>query len=411
MTDHATPTAGNGSSAWGPPPPPLRFGIFLPPMHPTGQNPTLTLHRDLALIQHLDALGYDEAWIGEHHSSGFETIASPEVFIAAAAERTSRIKLGTGVNSLPYHHPMILADRIVMLDHLTRGRMMFGVGPGQLTSDASMLGINPDDQRRMMEESFDVIMALFRGEIVTARTDWFTLDEGRLQLRPYTNPCFDIAVAATISPSGPKVAGRHGVGLLSIAATNPVGFEMLAGHWAVMEEQAADHGTTVDRSKWRMMGPMHLAETEAQAAENCRYGLERVFDYLAHVVPTTPSEATSYEGRVAEMNENGSAVIGTPDMAIAQIQRLIDQSGGFGCFLMFGGDIADWQATLRSYELFAQYVMPHFQGQTAPPQASYDWIVGADHQFVNATVAAIDKSISQYAAERGRPAPPPLAGG
>jgi limonene 1,2-monooxygenase len=377
-------------------------------MHPVGQNPTLLMQRDLQLVEHLDALGYDEAWIGEHHSSGFETIASPEVFIAAAAERTHHIKLGTGVNSLPYHHPLILADRIVMLDHLTKGRMMFGVGPGQLTSDAYMLGIDPDEQRRMMEESFDVIMALFRGEIVTAKTDWFTINEGRLQLRPYSK--FDVAVAASISPSGPKAAGRHGVGLLSIAATTPLGFEMLAGHWAVMEEQAADHGTTVDRSKWRMMGPIHLAETEAEAVDNCRYGLERVFDYLAHVVPTGPVEATDYEGRVKEMNASGSAVIGTPDMAIAQIQRLVDQSGGFGCFLMFGGDIADWGATLRSYELFAQYVMPHFQGQLEPTQASYDWIVGTDHRFVNATIDAIDKSIGQYAADRGRPAPPSLRG-
>src|ERR1700754_2571706 len=133
----------------------LRFGIFLPPMHPVGQNPTLLMQRDLQLIEHLDALGYDEAWIGEHHSSGFETLASPEGFIAAAAERTRRIKLGTGVNSLPYHHPLILADRIVMLDHLTRGRMMFGVGPGQLTSDAAMLGIDPMQQRPRMEQAFD----------------------------------------------------------------------------------------------------------------------------------------------------------------------------------------------------------------------------------------------------------------
>ena len=174
----------------------LRFGIFLPPMHPVGQNPTLLMQRDLQLIEHLDALGYDEAWIGEHHSSGFETIASPEVFIAAAAERTRHIKLGTGVNSLPYHHPLILADRIVMLDHLTRGRMMFGVGPGQLTSDAYMLGIDPDEQRRMMEESFDVVMALFRGEVVTAKTDWFTINEGRLQLRPYSK--FDAVLIALI---------------------------------------------------------------------------------------------------------------------------------------------------------------------------------------------------------------------
>jgi limonene 1,2-monooxygenase len=127
------------------------------------------------------------------------------------------------------------------------------------------------------------------------------------------------------------------------------------------------------------------------------------------VIPTPPRTATNYEDRVKEANETGSAVIGTPDMAVAQVQRLLDQSGGFGCFLMFGGDIADWAATLRSYELFAQYVMPVFQGQMGPPQASYDWIIGAEHRFVNATVEAIGQSINAYAAERGRPAPPPLA--
>jgi limonene 1,2-monooxygenase len=388
---------------------PLRFGVFLPPMHPTGQSPTLALHRDLRMAEHLDELGFDELWIGEHHSSGFETIASPEVFIAAASQRTRHIKLGTGVNSLPYHHPLILADRILMLDHLTRGRMMWGAGPGQLASDASMLGIVVDEQRRMMEESFEVIMALFRGEVVTAETDWFKVVEGRLQLRRFSD--FDIAVAASISPSGPKLAGRHGVGLLSLAATSPTGFENLAGHWKVMEEQAADAGRTVDRSKWRMMGPMHVAESEAQALEDCRYGLERVMDYLAHVIPTPPMEATDYEGRVKEMNATGAGVVGTPDMAIAQIERLIDQSGGFGAYLVFGGDLADWPATLRSFELIAQYVVPHFRDQLGPPQASHDWIVGTDHRFVMQTIQAIDKSRFAYAAERGEDEPEPLLPG
>src|ERR671925_1420061 len=120
----------------------MRFGIFLAPFHPVTQNPNLALHRDLELIQWLDHLGYDEAWIGEHHSAGYEIIASPEVFIAMAAERTKNIKLGTGVSSLPYHHPLILADRMVLLDHLTRRRTMFGVGPGALPSDAFMMGID-----------------------------------------------------------------------------------------------------------------------------------------------------------------------------------------------------------------------------------------------------------------------------
>src|SRR6266436_6131304 len=143
---------------------PLRFGIFLAPFHPIDENPALALERDFQLVEHLDRLGYDEAWIGEHHSAGYETIASPEVFIAVAAERTRRIRLGTGVSSLPYHHPLMLLDRMVLLDHLTRGRIMLGVGPGSLPSDAFMMGIEPTRQREMMEESLEAIMALLRSE-------------------------------------------------------------------------------------------------------------------------------------------------------------------------------------------------------------------------------------------------------
>src|SRR6185503_9437376 len=203
---------------------PLRFGIFLAPFHPVGQNPTLALERDLDLIVHLDALGFDEAWIGEHHSAGYEIIASPEVFIAAAAERTRHIRLGTGVSSLPYHHPLMLADRMVLLDHLTRGRTMLGVGPGALVSDAHMMGIDPSRQREMMAEALEAIMALLTSdEPVTRETDWFTLRDAKLQLRPYTQPHFEVAVAAMVSPSGPQLAARFGASLLSISATTVEG--------------------------------------------------------------------------------------------------------------------------------------------------------------------------------------------
>src|SRR4051794_38756865 len=165
---------------------PLRFGIFLAPFHEPHRNPTLALERDLEIVEWLDRLGYDEAWIGEHHSAGTEIIASPEVFIANAAARTKHIRLGTGVSSLPYHHPLMLADRMVLLDHLTRGRTMLGVGPGALVSDAHMMGIDPSRQREMMAESLEAIMALLPSdEPVTRETDWFTLRNAQLQLRPY----------------------------------------------------------------------------------------------------------------------------------------------------------------------------------------------------------------------------------
>ena len=269
----------------------LKFGIFLAPFHPVGQNPTLALERDLQLIEHLDALGFDEAWFGEHHSAGYEIIASPEVFIAAAAQRTRHIRLGTGVSSLPYHHPFMLADRMVLLDHLTRGRVMIGVGPGALPSDAFMMGIDPAKQRDMMEESLEAILALLAGETVSMETDWFKLVKARLQLRPYQRPFPEVAVAAQVSPAGPRAAGRFGTSLLSIGATSAGGFDVLGTHWDVMEERAAEFSTTVDRNNWRLVGPMHIADTKEQAVADVAFGLEEWVDYFQRVaaLPLAPN--------------------------------------------------------------------------------------------------------------------------
>ena len=263
--------------------PKLRFGAFLAPFHPLDENPTLAIERDLDLAQHMDKLGYDELWVGEHHSAGYEIIASPEIFIATAAERTRHIRLGTGVASLPYHHPLMLAERINQLDHVTRGRVMFGVGPGALPSDATMMGIDIASQRDRMDEALDVLVPLLHGETVTAKTDWFTLNKARLHLGPYTRPAVEMAVASQISPTGARAAGRHGAGLLSIGATTAGGFNALASNWAICEEMARASGKTVDRSKWRLVGPLHVAATREQAREDVRFGLEKWLFYFREV--------------------------------------------------------------------------------------------------------------------------------
>ena len=381
--------------------PGMRFGMFMAPFHDIGQNPTLALERDLELIQHLDRLGFDEAWIGEHHSGGFEIISSPEVFIATAAERTRHIKLGSGVNSLPYHHPLLLADRFLLLDHLTHGRAMLGCGPGQLTSDAHMLGIPPDTQRPRMEEALDVVVRLLRGETVTAKTDWFEVNDARLQLAPYSPDGIDIAVAASISPAGPRSAGRYGLGLLSVGATTDVGFDILGAHWEVMEQRAAEFDQVADRAKWRLVGPMHLATTKEQARRDVEFGIVEFSRYFRHVLPTSPvGEGDDVATIIEHCDTNGFAIIGTPDDAVRQIERLVEQSGGFGTFLLFGHEWADPEATRRSYELFARYVMPHFQGQLEPVQASYDWIVGSGGRFVTAATNAIGKAVEDHAKEQ-----------
>ena len=307
----------------------MRFGAFIAPFHPLDENPTLAVERDFELVEWMDKLGYDEAWIGEHHSAGYELIASPELFIAAAAQRTKHIRLGTGVSSLPYHQPLMLADRINQLDHLTRGRVMFGVGPGALPSDAFMMGIKVAKQRDMMDEALDVLVPLLRGETVTAKTDWFELNEARLQMTPWSRPSVEISVASQVSPTGATAAGRHGLGLLSIGATSAGGFNALSTNWTIAEETAKDSGNMMDRSQWRLVGPVHIAETREKARENVRFGLEKWLYYFREVaaLPLAPTDGTD---PVDALIASGMAVIGTPDDAIAQIERLQEQSGGFG---------------------------------------------------------------------------------
>ena len=392
---------------------PLRFGTFHAPFHPVGQNPTLALHQDLDLICLLDDLGYDEAWIGEHHSAGYEIIASPEVFIATAAERTSRIRLGTGVSSLPYHHPLMLADRMVLLDHLTRGRVMLGCGPGALPSDAYMMGIDVSKQRDMMEESLEAILRLLDGETVTMSTQGFTLRDARLNLRPYTHPRFEVAVAAQISPAGPRAAGRFGTGMLSIGATSAAGFDMLGAHWGVVEERAAQFGQTVDRDSWRLVTPIHVAETREQAYKDVEFGLAAWVDYFQRVAALPLAPATDDTKELADaMNATGFVVIGTPDDVAAQIERLQEQSGGFGAFLTMGHDWADRAATARSYTLLAREVFPRFQGSTIAPTASRDWAAANRPEFIGAAGAAVVDAMQKHAAEKEAsaqaPAPSPV---
>lgn len=325
------------------------------------------------------------------------------MFIGVAAERTRHIRLGTGVSSLPFHHPLLLADRMVLLDHLTRGRVMLGAGPGALPSDAHMMGIPVARQRDMMEQALEAILLLLRGdEPVTMRTDWFELRDARLQLRPYQRE-LEVAVAAMVSPSGPAPCGRFGCGLLSLGATQSAGFDALGYHWGALRDRAAEYGTTADRGNWRLVGPMHLADTREQAARDVAFGLADWVAYFQRIaaLPIAP-DTTDPDALVEAINATGMGVIGTPDDAIAQIERLTAQSGGFGTYLLMGHEWADTAQTRRSYELFARYVAPVFQGSARSLTASSDWAARNRPAFFGATTDAIAAKIKQQEEESAR---------
>ena len=134
-----------------------------------------------------------------------------------------------------------------------------------------MIGGTQSETRELLEQSLDVIMRLLAGDEPVNSKPSSDLRDARLHLRPYSNPLFDVAVAAVASPTGAKLAGRHGIGLLSVGATTAAGFDALALHWDVLGEEARVHGKTVDRSNWRLVGPMHCAETKEQAMADVGY--------------------------------------------------------------------------------------------------------------------------------------------
>jgi limonene 1,2-monooxygenase len=357
----------------------MRFGIFLPPHHvPVGQNPTYSLQRDVELVQLLDRMGFDEAWFGEHHSCGVEPIGDPTLFIAHTAQVTKHIKLGTGVVSMPYHNPFIVADRFVLLDHLTRGRAMLGVGPGALATDAIMLGLDPADARQALETDVDVLMHLLRSdEPISIETPRYTLNEARLQMDCYSDPHFEVATAAIVSPSGPRLVGKHGLGMISIGATmSAAGFDALGHHWNTVEEVAKEHGQETDRSSWRLVGPMHIADTKDQAIKDVAYGIDAWFDYLQHTAaaPQLGVLGENTKERIDFVIESGMGVIGTVDDAIEKIEELWKQSnGGFGAYLMFAHNWAPWEQTQHHYHLFANHVVPYFKGTARRLKANEAW--------------------------------------
>src|SRR5580692_2770546 len=381
----------------------MRNGIFLAPFHPVNEDPTLCIQRDLELVDHLDRLGYDEAWIGEHHSGGYEIIASPELFIAAAAERTKRIKLGTGVVSLPYHHPLMTANRILQLDHQTKGRVMFGVGPGLLPSDAFQLGIDPNTQRDRMVEAVEVILRLFAGERVTKKSDWFTLVDATCQLRPFTWPHPEVCVASSVTPSGGKLAGRHGFGMLCVAATQMGGYDALSINWKVANDTAAEHGRKMDAERLRLVGPVHIAETKEQAFKNIEHGFLQWATYFASINPAGAEAQRQQQGNPLENAiRDGVIVVGTPDDAIAQIRRLQEKQGEFGCFLQLAHNWANFDATKKSYDLWQRHVTPAINGANVARDTAYNLARDNRERFIGAAMQAAMQTIQKHHEDEAR---------
>ncbi len=363
----------------------LGFGAFLAPHHPVIEHPMLQFQRDIALVEQLDKLGYDEFWCGEHHSSGWEMIASPEMFLAAAAQRTGRIKLGTGVVSLPYHHPFNVAQRMVQLDWMCGGRAIFGSGPGALASDAHVLGIDPMTQRPRQDEAIGIIKRLMKGERVTYKGEWFELNDAALQLLPMQED-MEFVVASQISPSGMTLAGKYGAGVISIGSLSSQGLTALPTQWGFAEDAAKKHGQTVDRKNWRVLLSWHIAETREEARRQAGPGLMRHHNEYIHGTLQHPGTKPPYSDPdqavdTTAFGPNAAATIGTPDDLVAKIKSVLAASAGFGTVIGFVHDWASPENTARSWDMVARYVVPEINGYLTELRKSRDFVANNREYF------------------------------
>ena len=377
---------------------PLRIGMFVAPFHPLDESPTLCLERDLELARHADDIGFAEFWFGEHHSGAYELSASPELMIAAAAQRTKRIKLGTGVVSLPYHNPLMMANRVAQLDHLTSGRLIFGAGPGLLVSDAHMLGLDARESRDKLDRGLDLILRLLRGEWVTERYEgWYDLHDAHAQILPL-NPDLEICVASSFSPNGGVLAAKYDAGMLCLASTATAGYDALSSNWKTACDLSAQAGRTMNPAGMRCATDIHIAETRDQAIDQVRTGYYRWRRYIEN--QTAHLEESPAHLSLEDLLERGEIVVGTPDDAIAQIARIEAKVPGFGCLLLLDKNWSSYEHKKRSMEMMARYVLPAINGDNRNRVRSFDWARENREGFIDMVMSATQRAFDKHAAEQ-----------
>ena len=347
----------------------MKFSIFMMPLHYPTENPSLAFDRDISLIHYAEELGYDEFFIGEHHSGGWETMPAPEMALAKASARAHRIRLGTSVISVPFHHPFHVAERMAFLDHLTKGRAILGVGPCALVTDKNLFGLATEKLYPMMAESVDIIVRLLESpEPIDYDGQYWKIHQMRLQLRSYQQPRMPLAIASSGNPVSLELAGKYGMLFLSPAGKNVRNNQTKAEQWNKVEAIAAKHGTQTSRDNWRIATCVYLANSREAAWHDVEENVGRDMQYFFAIGLKAPYEA--YTGQPAqEITPRSGAdrrdwIIGTPDDAIAQIERMQTETGGFGGLMLTTHEWASTEKLRHSYELFARYVMPHFRGHT-----------------------------------------------
>ena len=352
----------------------MKFSLFMMPCHHPKDNPALAFQRDIGLIHLADELGFDEAFIGEHHSGGWETMPAPEMALSMAAAKAHRIRLGTSVFSAPFHHPFYLAERMAFLDHLTRGRAILGVGPCSLVTDKILFNMEETSLYPMLHEAVDVIVRLLESEEpISHQGEYWQFEDMQLQLRSFQQPRLPLAMPSAATPANLEMIGRNNMIWMSPTGKNRPDARK---NWKIVEKGAREAGRIADRDNWRIATYMYLSDSVEKAWDEVREGIMREAEYFSAI--GLRGHYAEYEGQpFSEFTPESCAdrrdwVIGTPDDAIAWLDAKMEETGGFGGLLLHSPEWTNRHKWERSMEMFARYVMPHFQGHNQTFKSEWD---------------------------------------
>ena len=361
----------------------MELGFFIMPSHPP-ERPLFEGHEwDLQALRWADEFGYQEAWIGEHHTCPWEPNPAPDLLVAQSLRETKRMRIGTGGFLLPYHHPAELANRAAMLDHMSQGRFNFGIAASGLPSDWAMFDVDgmAGEHRTMLKEALDIILRLWsdeeeyehKGKYWTVRKPAPNV-HGTLRphLKPLQKPYPPICLTGLSAKSDTlRLCGERG--FIPMSLNLNTGY--VRGHWDSVVAGAESVGRVADRNLWRVCREVCVAETEAAAWKLAVHGglgrlwnehllpLFRDFNYLPFL---KHDQAVPDSDVTVEYLAQHNWLIGTPATVAEKLEATHHQLGGFGTLVMLGTDYIDHAEAWRdSMQMIAQEVMPKVKGLKA----------------------------------------------
>jgi alkanesulfonate monooxygenase SsuD/methylene tetrahydromethanopterin reductase-like flavin-dependent oxidoreductase (luciferase family) len=357
----------------------MQYGMFIMPFHDPNKPLAQCYDEDLELVVLAEQLGFSEFWIGEHHTMKYENIVMPEIFIGKALAMTKRIRLGPAPVCLQQHHPAHVAGRLAFLDHLSHGRLNVCFGPGSVTADQELFGVDPKQSAAMVEEAADIILRFWsqdppyhiEGRYWQIHLEKYVDPDTLIGYvhKPYQKPHPPL-FAPAMSPNSPtmKTAGRKGWSPIS---SNLITGNVVADNWRTYEQAAREAGRTPDRSDWRICRSVFVAETTRDAERMVRTNsLGKNFEYIGRLFdkglgrkmikrdPNMPDADANMEYLLQEQ-----IIYGNVDEVVRRLHVLMEETGAFGTLLVLGYDWDDKDAWVRSMQLFAHEVMPRMNGK------------------------------------------------